>query len=72
MSQSLFSSSLLRSVVNAVPAACRWSSSSTAAMSAFTSQRTSASHSQSTLSWEQFCMSYADCQRRNVTRLNDD
>ncbi|KAJ5150941.1 uncharacterized protein N7482_010193 [Penicillium canariense] len=44
MSQSLFSSSLLRSVANAVPSACRWSS--TAAMSAFTSQRASAPHQQ--------------------------
>ncbi|EPS31231.1 hypothetical protein POX_h09529 [Penicillium oxalicum] len=48
MSQGLFSSSssLFRSVANAIPSSCRWSSSSTAALSAFTSQRTSPSHSQ--------------------------
>ncbi|KAJ5475013.1 hypothetical protein N7539_008079 [Penicillium diatomitis] len=46
MSQSLFSSPLLRNVANVLPSACRWSSSSTAAMSAFASQRASPSHNQ--------------------------
>ncbi|KAJ5123476.1 hypothetical protein N7448_009573 [Penicillium atrosanguineum] len=41
MSVNLFSSPLLRSIAHAVPSACRWSS--TAAMSAFTSQRATSS-----------------------------
>ncbi|KAJ6113758.1 hypothetical protein N7523_007075 [Penicillium sp. IBT 18751x] len=44
MSVNLFSSPLLSSIANVVPSACRWSS--TAAMSAFTSQRATSSQIQ--------------------------